>query len=206
MDSPPRLLVLPVAQGSKYERPPRGHELGFTELPTLNSRPAADPAFGRIGAYARPASRGRSAEACCNGAMLKAAYRFFTNDDIAPEDILQSHIEATYSRLNAVPIVWLSKIRPNQLDKFARDRRLGPTGHPACHGCWSIPRWPSRQSGSPWGSWRSRCGPDPNDIGKRARRKAVPSVRGESKSGSTVSIRFFTAHDCCPTSRLVQRW
>jgi hypothetical protein len=27
--------------------------------------------------------------------MLKAAYRFFTNDDIAPDDMLQSHIEAT---------------------------------------------------------------------------------------------------------------
>ena len=34
-------------------------------------------------------------EACGSGALLKAAYRFFTNDDIAPEDIVQSHIEAT---------------------------------------------------------------------------------------------------------------
>jgi len=44
-------------------------------------------------------------EACGSGAMLKAAYRFFTSDDIAPDDIVQSHIEATYSRLNAVHIV-----------------------------------------------------------------------------------------------------
>jgi Transposase DNA-binding len=44
-------------------------------------------------------------EACGNGAMLQAAYRFFTNDDLAPDDMLQSPIEATESRLNAVPIV-----------------------------------------------------------------------------------------------------
>ena len=34
-------------------------------------------------------------EACGSGAMLKAAYRFFTNDDMAPDDRLHSHIEAT---------------------------------------------------------------------------------------------------------------
>ena len=36
-------------------------------------------------------------EACVNHASLKAAYRFFANDDIAPQDMLSSHIEATYS-------------------------------------------------------------------------------------------------------------
>ena len=44
-------------------------------------------------------------EACGSGAMLKAAYRFFANDDIEPADIVQSHVEATYSRLNTVPLV-----------------------------------------------------------------------------------------------------
>jgi hypothetical protein len=43
-------------------------------------------------------------EACGSGAMLKAAYRFFTNDDMAPDDIVHRHIEATYSRLNAGPL------------------------------------------------------------------------------------------------------
>ncbi len=35
-------------------------------------------------------------EACGSGARLKAASRFFTNDDIAPDDRLQSHLEAGY--------------------------------------------------------------------------------------------------------------
>ena len=34
-------------------------------------------------------------EACGDGAMLKAAYRFFSNDDIKPQDFLDSHIGAT---------------------------------------------------------------------------------------------------------------
>ena len=34
-------------------------------------------------------------EAWGSGAMLKAASRFFTNDVLAPDDMLQSHLEAT---------------------------------------------------------------------------------------------------------------
>src|SRR5215210_2537925 len=44
-------------------------------------------------------------EACADPATLKAAYRFFDNDDIAPEAVLASHVRATYARLRAVPRV-----------------------------------------------------------------------------------------------------
>ena len=40
-------------------------------------------------------------EACGDRAMLKAAYRFFDNDAVEPQDVLLSHIEATYGRLAA---------------------------------------------------------------------------------------------------------
>ena len=33
-------------------------------------------------------------EACGDGAMRKAAYRFFANDAVEPQDVLLSHIEA----------------------------------------------------------------------------------------------------------------
>ena len=74
-------------------------------------------------------------EACGSGAMLKAAYRFFTNDDIAPDDMLQSHIEATYSRLNAVPLVLA--VQDTTEANWANLRvteGLGPLGNSACHG------------------------------------------------------------------------
>jgi hypothetical protein len=44
-------------------------------------------------------------EACGSGAMRKAAYRFFTNDDMAPDAIVQSHLEATSRRLHTVSII-----------------------------------------------------------------------------------------------------
>src|SRR3989442_11253157 len=63
-------------------------------------------------------------EACGDGAMLKAAYRFFSNDDIAPQDVLSSHIESTYSRLDKVPLV-LAVQDTTEVDL---------TGHPATTG------------------------------------------------------------------------
>jgi hypothetical protein len=45
-------------------------------------------------------------EACGSGARLQAAYRLFTHDDMAPDDMLQSHIAATSRRLNAGPLVF----------------------------------------------------------------------------------------------------
>src|SRR5712692_8766952 len=61
-------------------------------------------------------------EACGSGAMLKATYRFFINDDIARDDILQSHIESTYSRLNAAPLVLA--VHPDDIGKRARRKQL----------------------------------------------------------------------------------
>lgn len=43
--------------------------------------------------------------ACADPATLKAAYRFFDNDEIAPAAMLVSHVQATYTRLRAVPRV-----------------------------------------------------------------------------------------------------
>src|SRR6266566_6366021 len=44
-------------------------------------------------------------EACGDGGMLKAAYRFFANDAIDAQDMLQSHVESTYRRLEHVSLV-----------------------------------------------------------------------------------------------------
>ena len=44
-------------------------------------------------------------EACEDGAQLKAAYRFFANEEIKPAAILASHVEATVTRMAAVAVV-----------------------------------------------------------------------------------------------------
>jgi hypothetical protein len=44
-------------------------------------------------------------DACADAATLKAAYRFFDNDAIDPAPLLASHVQATYARLAAAPLV-----------------------------------------------------------------------------------------------------
>jgi hypothetical protein len=74
-------------------------------------------------------------EACGDGAMLKAAYRFFAHDDLTPHDCLASHIIATYRRLDHVPVVLAV---PDTTEVNWTSHRattgLGPLGHAACQG------------------------------------------------------------------------
>ena len=74
-------------------------------------------------------------EACGGSAMLKAAYRFLDTDDIEPPDFVQSHIEATYSRLNAVPLGFaVHETTAADWTGLRATEGLGPLGHTACHG------------------------------------------------------------------------
>jgi hypothetical protein len=104
LNSPPAMQVQPGAQGSSHERPPRYYELGRHGICRRGPRrPAANPAFGATGPCPGPASRCRSARSPWQRRAAQSRLSFFTHEDIAPDDMLQSHIEATYSRLNAVP-------------------------------------------------------------------------------------------------------
>jgi hypothetical protein len=74
-------------------------------------------------------------EACGSPAMLKGAYRFFENDDIVPDDIVQSHVQATYHRLDQVPLV-LAVQDTTEVDwsSLKATEGLGPLGNSACRG------------------------------------------------------------------------
>jgi len=74
-------------------------------------------------------------EACGDRATLKAAYRFFDNAAIAPQNLLDSHVDATLSRLASVPLV-LAVQDTTELDWTAHPTTtgLGPLGHPAQRG------------------------------------------------------------------------
>lgn len=62
--------------------------------------------------------------ACADGAELKAAYRFFDNDQVTPEAVLASHVRSTLGRLAGVAVV-LAVQDTTSLDY---------TGHPATTG------------------------------------------------------------------------
>jgi len=144
-------------------------------------------------------------EACGSGAMLKAAYRFFTNDAIAPDDIVQSHIEATYSRLNAVPIVLAVQDTTEANWTHLRvTEGLGPLGHPACHGLLVHTTFALTPERLPLGLLAQQVwARDPDNIGKRARRKQLPISQKESQKWLHSLDAVYTARDCCPMTRLI---
>jgi Transposase DNA-binding/Transposase Tn5 dimerisation domain len=144
-------------------------------------------------------------EACGTGAMLKAAYRFFSNDAIEPQDLLQSHSEATYSRLCRVPLV-LAVQDTTEVDWTAHPatQGLGPLGHRACQGLHVHSTLAFTPERVPLGLLAQQVwARDPHDIGKRARRKQLPMSQKESHKWLTSLAAVCDAHEACPTTRFV---
>src|SRR5712691_3809674 len=131
-------------------------------------------------------------EACGDGAMLKAAYRFFSNDDIEPQDFLYSHIESTYSRLDKVPLV-LAVQDTTEVDWTGHPatKGLGPLDIRRVKACTSTARWRSHPSVSPWGFWPSTCGPViPTTLASASGASSCPLARRKARNGSPVLRRF----------------
>jgi hypothetical protein len=144
-------------------------------------------------------------EACGDGAMLKAAYRFFANDDIEPQDFLYSHIEATYSRLAQVPLV-LSVQDTTEVNwtSHPATQGLGPLGHTACQGLLVHSTLAFTPERVPLGLLAQQVwARDPDDVGKRKRRKQLPISQKESQKWLTSLDAVFSAQDCCPETRFV---
>ena len=144
-------------------------------------------------------------EACGDGAMLKAAYRFFANDAIEPQDFLHSHIEATYSRLCQVPLV-LAVQDTTEVDwtSHPATKGLGPLGHKACQGLHVHSTLALTPERVPLGLLAQQVwARDPTDVGKRTRRKQLPIHQKESQKWLTSLEAVFNAQAECPTTRFV---
>src|SRR5919109_1863066 len=144
-------------------------------------------------------------EACGTGSMLKAAYRFFDNDGIAPQDILQSHVEATYTRLRSVPMVLaVQDTTEVNWTRHPATQGLGPLGHTACHGLLVHTTLAITPERVPLGLLAQQVwARDPDDIGKRARRKQLPISQKESQKWLHSLDAVSTARDCCPPTHLI---
>jgi Transposase DNA-binding/Transposase Tn5 dimerisation domain len=144
-------------------------------------------------------------EACGNGAMLKAAYRFFANDDIEPQDCLSSHIESTYSRLDKVPLV-LAVQDTTEVDWTGHPatKGLGPLGHTACQGLHVHSTLAFTPERVPLGLLAQHVwARAPDDVGKRKRRKQLPISQKESQKWLTSLDAVFSARDWCAHTRFV---
>lgn len=144
-------------------------------------------------------------EACGNGAMLKGAYRFLSNDAVEPQDILHSHIEATYGRLAPVPLV-LAVQDTTEVDwtSHPATKGLGPLGHRACQGLHVQSTLAVTPERVPLGLLAQQVwARDPSEVGKRARRKQLPIGQKESQKWLTSLDAVFRARAECPQTRFV---
>jgi Transposase DNA-binding len=144
-------------------------------------------------------------EACGDGAMRKGAYRFLSNDAVEPQDLLHSHIEATYGRLAPVPLVWaVQDTTAVDWTSHPATKGLGPLGHRACQG-WHVHSplavTPERV---PLGLLAQQVwARDPSEVGKRARRKQLPIGQKASQQWLTSLDAVLRAQVECPQTRFV---
>ena len=133
-------------------------------------------------------------EACGDGAMLKAAYRFFANDAIAPQDFLYSHIESTYSRFAQVPWSWRSKIPPKSTGRRTPRPQAWAPWHTACQGLLVHSTLAFTPERVPLGLVAQHVwARDPDGVGKRQRRKQLPISQKESQKWLTSLEAVFSA-------------
>jgi Transposase DNA-binding/Transposase Tn5 dimerisation domain len=144
-------------------------------------------------------------EACGDAAMLKAAYRFFDNDAIEPQDVLLSHLEATYGRLTQVPLVLAAQDTTEvNWTSHKATQGLGPLGHSACQGLMVHSTLAFTPERVPLGLLAQQVwARDPDDVGKRHRRKQLPISQKESQKWLTSLEAVCHARAECPTTRLV---
>jgi Transposase DNA-binding/Transposase Tn5 dimerisation domain len=137
-------------------------------------------------------------EACGEQAMLKAAYRFFDNAAIDPQNLLDSHGDATLTRLAPVPLVLAVQ------DTTELDTGLGPLGHSAHRGLLVHTTLAFTPERVPLGVLAQQVwARDPDDIGKRATRKQRPITEKESQKWLTSVEAVVAARGACPQTRFV---
>src|SRR5438067_12201835 len=144
-------------------------------------------------------------EACGDGGMLKAAYRFFDNDAIEAQDMLQSHSESTYRRLDQVSVVLaVQDTTEVNWTGHPATQGLGPLGHTACQGLLVHSTLAFTPERVPLGLVAQQVwARDPADIGKRARRKQLPISHKESQKWLASLDAVCSAREACPQTRLV---
>jgi hypothetical protein len=157
--------------------------------------------MGQVGA--RPGAS--LPEACGSRGQLKAAYRFWAKDAIAPEDLWASHIVATYERAAAVPVV-LAVQDTTELDWGPQSATagLGPLGAPSHQGLLvhtTVAFTPERVPLGivAQGVWAR----DPWTVGQRVTRKQRPIAEKESSKGLASLQAVNEARQACPQTAWV---
>jgi len=147
---------------------------------------------------------GSISEAAGSKAATKGAYRFFDNDAIDPDEILRSHVEATYGRMNRQELVLVAN----------DTTELVLTGHPATEGLGSVGSGSGvgllahgslsmSEEGVPLGVLSLQRWVREESKGKRAKRKSLPIEEKESFKWLQSLDAVIEAKAHCPDTSFV---
>jgi len=122
-------------------------------------------------------------QACGSWAATKGAYRLFDNEKTTPMALIEAHREATLERLKGQAVVLaVQDTTELSLTHHPATQGLGPIGAPPAQGLLVHSTLAVSRAGVPLGLLAQQVwARDPEDIGKRARRKKTPTVDKESQ-------------------------
>ena len=145
-------------------------------------------------------------EACGSRADLKAAYRVFANEAIAPAERLASHVAATLERAVRVAVV-LAVQDTTDLDWTAHPTTtgLGPIGHPKHQGLLVPSTLAMTPERVPLGLVAQAVwARDPEAVGQRATRRQRPIAEKESRKWVDSLAAANEARHECPHTQWVR--
>jgi Domain of unknown function (DUF4338)/Transposase DNA-binding/Transposase Tn5 dimerisation domain len=151
--------------------------------------------------------QGSIPEACRAQSRTLGAYRFFQNTKVTMDVLLTAHAEATIARIQQHPIV----LAPQDTTT------LNYTTHPMTDGLGPIGNKTDRaiglllhdtmaftEEGTPLGVLDAQCwGRDPQDRGKRERRKRLPIEQKESRKWLRSFRKVAEVQRACPNTKLI---
>lgn len=146
-------------------------------------------------------------EACGTKARTMAAYRFFSNPKVNMDVILTPHTEAAIERIKEHKVV-LAPQDTTSLNYCAHSdtKGLGPINNKdhTSVGLILHDTLAFTESGTPLGVLDAQCwARDPDDKGKRERRKELPIEQKESIKWLRSYRRVAEVQKCCPDTMLV---
>ena len=154
--------------------------------------------------YARP--QANIPQACVNRAKAKAAYRFFEDKHTQMEDILASHYEATVSRISQEKVVLaVQDTTTLNYSLHPATQNLGPIGTiPEVIGLLVHDTLAFNLERTPLGLMDVWCwARDPEDVGKKHRRKSLPIEQKESRKWLRSYRAASEAQKRCPQTLVV---
>ena len=146
-------------------------------------------------------------EACGSKARAMGAYRFFENPKVSMNVLLASHTEAAIDRIRQHKIVLAPQDTTTlNYSTHPMTEGLGPTGtkRDQSIGLLLHDTMAFTEEGTPLGVLDAQCwARDPNDKGKRARRRRLPIEQKESQKWLRSFRKVAEVQKACPNTKLI---